>query len=166
MGTTVPRVDSAQIARKNPKLKEAIDEALATTESPILLAYFFSIVPERGRALWGNFRRFQRVNGKDYEFSDYVVDVVDREPITRAFMPEGCRRPHREAFRPDMRKLIGSLEHVSKDPRETGYRGPVSDDQMLPAFLEEVYFGRGDSYKIVRHHHCTNCPVKNCRHHP
>lgn len=161
----VPRVDSAQLAGKNPQLKEAIDEALNTMEPTVILAYFFSIVPERGRTLWGDFRRFQKMNGKDYEFSDYVVDVVDQQPITRAFMPEGCRRPHREAFRPDMRKLIASLEHVSKDHHETGYRGPVSGEQMLPAFLEEVYFGRSESYQIIRHHHCVKCPVKNCPHH-
>lgn len=161
----MPTVNSQHVARGNRKLKEAIDEAIHTIESPLLLAYFFSITPARGRALWRKFRAFQRENGPDYTFGDYVVNMVDMEPITRAFMPESCRRPHREAFRSDMRKLIDSLEHFSTQIVDGIYLQSLSEDQILPAFLEEVFFGRGEVYELVRKHHCVTCPHKDCAHH-
>lgn len=163
MGT--PRVDSSQIARGNYKLQLAIDEAIEALTLPIV-SYFFSITPERGRALWGDFRAFQKMNGMDYEFSDYIIDVVDQEPITRALMPEGCDRPHQEGFRPDMQALVSSLERPIRRPFKGNlYTAPLSSEQMLPMFLEEIYFGREESYQIVRKHHCAHCPVKNCVHH-
>jgi len=162
----IPVVDSQRLARGNWRLREAIEEAIHTIDPPILLPYFFAIVPERGRALWRRFRTFQRENGPDYTFTDYVVNVVDIEkPITRAFMPESCLRPDKEAFRPDMRKLVDLLEHFSLNRRDGAYQWRVSQEQMLPAFLEEVFFGRGETYQLVRKHHCAECPMRQCAHH-
>lgn len=161
-----PRVDSHELARSNPKLKAVIDETIYEMD-PLVVAYFFSFTKERGRSLWGKFRAFQKKYGDEYTFSDYVTSIVDAQPITKAFMPEGCHRPHRESFRPDMQHLVDLLEHFTKDIRDTSvYRGQLSEEQLLMAFLEEVYFGRGEMYAIVRKHHCVTCPYKNCTHHP
>ena len=162
----IPHVDSSQIARGHYKLQLAIDEAIETLTPPIV-SYFFSITSERGRALWGDFRAFQKMNGMDYEFSDYIIDVVDQEPLTRALMPEGCHRWNEDGFKLDVQKLIGSLKKCATRKFERHiYAGPLSEEQVLPALLEEVYFGRGESYQIIREHHCTPCPSKNCKHHP
>lgn len=160
------RVDAHAIARGDLLLKEAIDDALYQ-HGEAAVAYFFSLVPAQGAKLWKKFKEFQTWNTPEYTFSDYVTWVVEeKEPMTRAFMPEGCKRPHREAFRPDMQKLIDRLEHVAPERFEGGvYRGKLAQHQIRDAFIEEVYFGRGETYQMIRRHHCVECPFQNCPHH-
>ena len=127
---------------------EAVDEML-----PVIVLYFFSIRLERGRELHVLFRAFKKAQSDNsYRFCDFIEYEVDRAPIARAFMPQGCRRYSQEALRPATQEFFKRMRWV---PQEN----------LLAAGLEEIYFGRGEAYEEVRRYHCSKCPLRGCKHH-
>jgi hypothetical protein len=154
-----PKINSATIARGFKALREELDTALEELY-PEIVAYFLSMIPERGRKLQGRFRLFQRRNGRAATFTDFVEATVYRAPITRAFLPSGCRRTRQPAIHEIIERIC------PKKPTAADEAGVEKYESLLIVGIRDIHLGRGDLYQLVQKHCCSACTIARCAHKP
>lgn len=144
------RITGHGISPRHARLRGMIDEALEELPA-VVVQYFFSLIRERGEKLLQKFRKYRKRHCRTASFGDFIWMTTTRQPISKALAPEGCKRPQHPTAQRAAERLLKTF----------------SEDQLLEAGLNEVYFGRGEAYMEVRQHRCSHCPVTRCMHnHP
>jgi len=143
----VPKVNVSEVDQGIIGVCAAITMALRQLGETVVV-YFLDLVPERGEKLWDRFRDFQKTDGKDADFIQFIQKIITADPV-KLFFPKECILNHEMT-----RQLLatGVQEAVSKN-------GAKSDTDIL-----QIYFGEGKFYNIAREVSCKGCDMFNCRH--
>jgi len=145
----IPTVDVEAVAEGNLNVQTALTAALQELGNATI-AYFLTLIPERGGKLWVRFLNFRGLKGRgELDFAGFIKAIVEAYTVTGLF-PRHCR--------------LSDLTRFSMAPRvlQNLKAGGVAD----PEEMLTIYFGINNSRAshIARIASCRCCPSADCEH--
>lgn len=145
----IPKLDISSIAQENLPLAISLGLAVANLGHP-LVAFFLTLVPERGDELWKKFVEFKGIRNRA-TFTRFVRETILENIEARPellLLPKECLLDDqsRQALRED---LYAVLERA----------GATENYEAL-----QIYFGIGPIYEAARKISCVPCPIVECPH--